>query len=185
MRSLEFLVRPFIDYVIRTKGYPKFRYHLVYPLLIALIVGYFSTPDLDNLINSVFTALSFISGFSFAALIAFPNIQSDFLNENVLGNKILSSEVCKITFPSNNKGHTEQVSLKRKSFISLLLGYICFTSTILLLICIILKNIPIINIYLKYILFCVFLWLFSALLINVLYSIQYFTKINFDENTNN
>ncbi|HCJ1069219.1 TPA: hypothetical protein PNN92_000374 [Legionella pneumophila] len=181
MRSLKFLVKPFADYIIHTKGYPKVAYHIVIPLIFTFLLTYFNTSNIETLITSGYTVLTFISAFSFAALISFSNFKSKHLSEKMWGNKLMSPEVTPVTYQTHKKGHKIKIELSRKAFISLLLGYICFTSTVLLLALVIFNGINIPCHELKYIGKSIFFWSFFSLLINVIYAIQYFTKINLEE----
>jgi hypothetical protein len=183
MRSLKFLTKPFFDYIIYTSGYHKIAYHVVIPLCFTILILYFGTPK--SFTSSGYTVLTFISAFSFAALISFSNLDSPFLLEKIWGNKLRSPEVKPVTFQRLKGGHKVKVELTRKAFIALLLGYICFTSTVLLLALVFSDSFNIANVYVRYIGKGIFFWAFFSLLINVIYAIQYFTKINLDQALNN
>ncbi|STX50979.1 Uncharacterised protein [Legionella busanensis] len=185
MRSLRFLAKPFTDYIIYTKGYPKITYHIVIPLILTLLLTCFGTSDSKALITSGYTILTFISAFSFAAIISFSKLNSEQLLEKIWGNKIMSPEVIPITFQTYRNSHKIEVELSRKAFIALLLGYICFTSTALLLALVIFNSISIHFSLIKSIAKFLFFWSFFSLLINVMYAIQYFTKINLEEALSN
>ncbi|GAN26119.1 MULTISPECIES: hypothetical protein [Legionella] len=181
MRSLKFLIKPYLDYVFYTEGYPKLAYHFIIPLMMTLILTIFGTSDTDKLVNSGYTVLTFISAFSFAALISFSNLKSKHLSEKIWGNKLFSSVVIPVIYHCYKNGHKIKINHSRKSFISLLLGYICFTSTILLTLLVVFNSLHIPYFCIKLIGKILFFWLFFSLLVNVIYAIQYFTKINLEE----
>lgn len=184
MRSLKFLIKPYLDYVFYTKGYPKLAYHFVVPMTVTLILIVFGISDTNKLVTSGYTVLTFISAFSFAALISFSSLKSKHLSEKIWGNKLFSSVVIPITYHYYKNGHEVKINHSRKSFISLLLGYICFTSTMLLTLLVVFNSLHMSYYYIKLIGRILFFLLFFSLLVNVIYAIQYFTKINLEEALN-
>jgi hypothetical protein len=191
MRSLNFLIKPFIDYVFKIKGYPKFSYHILFPLiLITVFYMGISVEKVSPLIQVGMNTLSFMSAFSFAALISLPTLNSKTLNKKMYGNRFNSSEVKPIELSTVVKGIPSKVHLTRKDFLSVLLGYICFMSIFMLLALFFVKMCHFewleaywlgFKIFFNIIVPFFLLWGIFSLIINVLYAIHYFTKIDFDE----
>lgn len=182
-----------MNYVVRTRGYPKIAYHVFFPLILSiLLTAYSPEENMNYLISSCATILSFMSAFSFAALISLPSIKSPALNKAIFGNKFFSDEVTPILIKLKSHGVYKEVQLTRKKFLSLLLSYICFMSVLLLIVSIFLNkgNHSLISDYFNYapltwliksLIPHVFMLGIFSLLINILYAIQYFSIANDDE----
>lgn len=198
MKSLKFLISPWVNYIFNVKGYPKLCYHIFLPCIFTAlsIVICGSLNQVENISSSSANFLLFLAGFSFVALIALPSIKSKTLNSLMYGNKFGKSEVIPVVQKKLEQGFPLEQHISRKQFLAFLLSYICFMSVVLMAVSSIGFSDPIyralisadniywINNILSFsisVVKIIYIYAFFDLIINMLYAIQYFAKTSLED----
>ncbi|AJI54349.1 hypothetical protein [Francisella philomiragia] len=201
MKSLKLILKPFKEYVINTKNYSKWSYHFFIPVFVCVIYITFHLQhiSLDKIISSTQVFLPFITAFSFSALIALPSINNEKMEQV---QEIVKRNGCKVQLEIRHryKGAFKKTPLTNKMFLSIMLGYISFMSSLLFILSIILSNaedtffyssnwwleadsLHFISYYINILYYSIcffFIWGIASIITNLLYAIRIFTTSSCD-----
>jgi hypothetical protein len=154
--------------------------------------------SLNNILSSIQVFLPFITAFSFSALIALPSINNSKMDE--VQKVIKNGDVVKLEIHHKYRGQHKVTELTNKMFLSIMLGYISFVSSLLFIFSIILSgtestffitaewyirtnNFSFIGYFfdfLYYFVCIVFIWGVASIVTSLMYAVRIFTTSSCD-----
>ncbi|AIT09703.1 hypothetical protein LO80_06820 [Candidatus Francisella endociliophora] len=157
------MLRPFKYYFAVVKNYNHQLFYYLMPMIIIAIYFYAhgQSFDLQQIVNFCRTFLPFTSAIFFSALVSLPSME----------NHKICSKMQKVVAAPKYLNSNDDFSCK--AYLSIILGYVCFLSSTLFLVSLIVNNAEL-NDFLSNFLAMFMLWGTASIVINMIYTIRVF-----------
>ena len=167
------ITTPFLEYLIKLKGYPKIEWNIILPIVL-LLPSLFLTNILENInyiiaINNIF--ISLVGTSSLLILFILPLINNTRINKPLYCIKYLSTKAIPVELYTTKHGSFYKINYNRKMFIACISSYICFLSIVIIVYGLLILN--------TNFMICkiIYIWLWFSIIVNILVLLLYASRL--------